>query len=69
MDPQTVICDVDLSGVLTELTSIGVQLMTANEYLYYQLNTLTIIIGIMSGLTAFLVGALLIVMVSVWRRS
>lgn len=69
MDPQTVICDVDMSGVISELTTISTQLLTTNEYLYNQLNVLTIIVGVLVGLTAFLTGALLIVMVAVWRRS
>jgi hypothetical protein len=66
---ETVICEVDFTGVINELTSINTMLITTNEYMYYHLNTLTIIVGLLVGLTAFLVGALLIVMVAVWRRS
>lgn len=66
---ESVQCEVDFTPVISELTSISTSLMSTNEYLYYQLNTLTIIVGVLVGLSAFLTGALLIVMVAVWRRS
>ena len=64
-----VICNVDFTPVLTELTDTNLTLVSTNEYLLKQIDLMIISMGVLVGLSAFLTAALLVVMVSVWRRS
>lgn len=73
MDPTPVPCSecttIDTSSIVLSLDTINQTQLTTNEYLYNLLHTSMFLLTLQAAILTLLAGSLIIIMVSVWRRS
>lgn len=73
MDPTPVPCSecttIDMSSIVLSLDTINQTQIGTNEYLYNLLHTSMFLLTLQAAILTLLAGSLIIIMVSVWRRS